>query len=281
MKFEDYLKIDALSSSAIKLLLKSAAHYKNNNSKISFQSDKMGTAAHALALEGKKTIVRGIDCKRSSKADRASWAEFYKSIGANVDTSESATTWNEECYKQTGIMVGSPDEANAVEMMAKSILTACPEIAKSSVKKEVTEIFEYRGHKTKSRYDAVDYERHIIYDVKTCADASPRGFSSAARKFGYHIQECLYRTNYMENHGAWPEFKFVVVEKVEPYYSAVYTLDENTGFQASCDIDHAIDTYEQCMETGIWPGYQNQELSLFGRHERKGESVENLDDLLV
>ncbi len=278
--FEEYLKIEALSSSAIKLLLKSAAHYKNGFSGISFQNDKMGTAAHALALENKKTIVEGIDCKRSSKADRLKWREFYQTIGADIDTTQSASTWNEECYKQTGIMIGTAEEANAIQAMAKSILAACPDLKAPELKKEVTSLFEYRGHKIKSRYDAVDESRHIVYDVKTCTDASPKGFAKASRNLRYDIQEHLYNRNYMAKYGVWPTFKFVAVEKSAPYYCAVYTFCDETGAIASDDIDRAIDVFEQCSETGVWPAYENQELSLYYKKEQ-GESVDDLDSLMA
>lgn len=281
MNFDEYLSIPALSSSGVKNILKSPAHFKLGFSSISFASDKIGSAAHELALEGKKLIVPGIDLPRNSKDNRKKWQEFYATLGADIDTSKPAATWDSELLKQTGIYVGSSAEVAEVEGIAESIKRAAPEID-SMPMKEHSVLFDMFGAKFKCRYDVACQERRLILDVKTCQDASPAGFASAVRKYKYNVQDFIYRSGFLAEFGEWPIFKFVAVEKKAPYMHAVYTLDRNSMGIAEAEVERASEIYLQCTERGEWPGYEsNIELSPFGESKHEGGSVDCLDDLMV
>jgi hypothetical protein len=67
----------------------------------------------------------------------------------------------------------------------------------------------------------------IIADVKTIADPSPRGFASAAAKFGWYLQASWYKD------AAWHEtsddyrFLFICVGKERPHEVAIYELTDD------------------------------------------------------
>lgn len=284
MKFEisheEYLKIQALSSSTIKTISsKSESHAKEGFRTISMQTSKIGTALHAMVLENKKLFVQGLDVARSSKADRATWADFFSGLGADIDTSKKVATWEPELYQQTGIYIASADEVSLLDSMSESVLKACPEIADCQ-EKEFTILFEVDGVECKARFDSVSTTDHIIYDLKTCEDASPKGFSSAVRKWGYHIQRHFYSMAYKAEFGVWPEFKFVAVEKSGSNHAAVYDLNDKADSIAESIIMASVQKYKICTETGVWPGYKNATLSPFGENEIV-HSVDDLDDLMA
>jgi hypothetical protein len=105
--------------------------------------------------------------------------------------------------------------------------------------------------------------RHIIGDLKTALDASPRGFSRAVADHGYHQQDAWYRDGVR---AAWgdpdPGFLLVVVEKSAPHLVAVYepdrearTIGADRNYRARC-------LYRDCTETGTWPGYPDSDITL-------------------
>lgn len=93
-------------------------------------------------------------------------------------------------------------------------------------------------------------------DLKTARDASPEGFARDVAKYGYFVQKPFYCHVLHQARGdADIEFRFVVVENVEPYLVAVYELDAEFDAIGHVRMRRAIDTYAACKASGEWPGY--------------------------
>jgi hypothetical protein len=50
-------------------------------------------------------------------------------------------------------------------------------------------------------------------------------------------------------------FVFVCVEKSAPYCVAVYQVDQAAIMQGQLEYHKALAIYQNCITTGIWPGY--------------------------
>lgn len=97
-------------------------------------------------------------------------------------------------------------------------------------------------------------------DLKTTDDASPGAFAASAARYGYHIQEVLYRRGIRAlglagDLGSDPEFHFVAIEKKPPYLLAVYENDPEALVVAEELVSRALRRFAECQRTGYWPGY--------------------------
>ena len=77
----------------------------------------------------------------------------------------------------------------------------------------------------KCRPDGLLPHKNMMFDIKTCQDASPRGFSKAVRDYCYDIQASYYK-HCMELEGfTIDRFLFICIEKSrQPYIVQVHEL---------------------------------------------------------
>lgn len=98
--------------------------------------------------------------------------------------------------------------------------------------------------------------RPAIVDYKSARCAGAGAFSKAAADFGYHVQAPWYLAGNVAC-GGDPDavFVHVVQEKTPPYEVAVYRLDDDALTVGARLMRAAIDLYDMCTATGVWPGY--------------------------
>jgi hypothetical protein len=109
----------------------------------------------------------------------------------------------------------------------------------------------------KGRCDWLNQERRLIVDLKTCVDASPGAFGRDAAKFRYHWQAAWYLTGAeaILGPGEW-RFLFVAIEKAPPYGVNVFELPLEAVEVAGEQIKPLVATFWNCIEEGVWPGYE-------------------------
>jgi len=101
--------------------------------------------------------------------------------------------------------------------------------------------------------------RMIIPDYKTTVSADLDSIDKNINTFGYHRQAAWYREGAITCGIADKDatFVFIFQEKTAPYVVTVAEPDP-TAFGIGRILNRqAIDTYRQCMKTGIWPGYHD------------------------
>jgi hypothetical protein len=76
----------------------------------------------------------------------------------------------------------------------------------------------------KCRPDGFIPSKGIVFDVKTCQDASPRGFARAVRQFGYDVQAAFYLDVLAMCEQAAEKFIFICVEKDAPHCVGIHEL---------------------------------------------------------
>lgn len=96
-----------------------------------------------------------------------------------------------------------------------------------------------------------------VVDYKTSADASPTSWARAALRYGYPVQDAMYRRL-----SGRDRMFFVVQDKEPPYLVAVVELDDAFRALGERDLRRAIDLYAACREADTWPGYGDDLITL-------------------
>jgi hypothetical protein len=239
-----YDGIQALNQSGAKELLKSPAHYQAYLSRTREESKalRVGTAVHKLALEGldayNATHAIAPDVDKRTKEGKAEWAEFV--------------TANE------GKAILTAEEGALVDAVANSAAACMKNNGIVLTKTEVMFTAFLGDTLVKCAIDGISDDGYI-YDLKTCEDASPRGFLSACRKYNYGLQSYFYRHAVESAYKCRVlGFRFIAVEKEPPYAHAVYELGPELMTSAAFDFERALTLYKECTASGNWPGYQTE-----------------------
>lgn len=233
----------ALNYSGSKALLQSGLHYQAylRQDREPTPALTLGSAIHCAVLQPDlyaslyAVAPEGID--RRTTAGKAAWAEFQTlNAGKTILKSEEA-------------LVVDQMSVAARELLARHKVT----IAKA----EVMYAVDYCGCPLKSAIDLIS-EDGYIWDLKTCQDASPKGFLAAVRQFRYNLQQHFYRTVYEIETKERPRgFRFACVEK-ETMATAVYELGPELTSYAVADFEKAVTLYKSCTALGEWPGYPDE-----------------------
>jgi hypothetical protein len=110
----------------------------------------------------------------------------------------------------------------------------------------------------------VDYNRlerdGMLIDLKTCEDASPRGFKASTRAYRYDVQDPWYQHVIHSAWGAKPgeivrKFVFTMVEKLRPFALGIYWIDP-ADRQNGMDMAHRdLATILDCRRSQLWPDF--------------------------
>ena len=245
MPDHEYHAVEALSSSGIKKLLQSPAHFKvmRDTKNEPTASMILGTATHMAILEPDRfntDVVVAPEAKKTTKEGKAIHAEF-----------EAA---NE------GKLILKQDDYDSVLAMRKEVYNSpqwLSNFGRLSNTSEVSFFWENPTYEVpcKARMDRI-YENDIILDLKTCADASPKGVIKAIANFQYHVQAAFYLDAYravMGKHAA--SFVFCFVENTAPYAVAYYVLSEDAIRGGYAKVDAGLRLYQQALSTNNWAAY--------------------------
>lgn len=196
---------DAISSSDVKMVhSKSLAHWKSKVYRSSTVFD-IGTCVHAMVLEDGKGMVRGPETRRGK-----AWTELYEEAQANGGTLLTATDYDlarnvadSVLFHPAGQRMAGDTTINEASFFAADPTT---------------------GLKIKCRPDSFWDAKGVVYDLKTCQDASPRGVSKDMVSYNYAIQAAFYLHCLQQAGHKVDQFVFVNVEKSAPYAVSTSTL---------------------------------------------------------
>lgn len=292
---EQYHALPSISKSGLDLIAKSPAHFKAGFSGINPNIARIGTAVHSCILESDKGLIVAPDMKRNSSELKAAWDKWFMENGATtaiavrvpaIDGVEAsggfpAAEQFPEFERQTGLTVVKQSEMDEIRLMKESVMKSSIGLYEGG-EVEQSILFEYMGVECRVRPDWMDTKNHVLADVKSARDASPRGFAKACANQRYHVQAAFYCTGYHAVTGHWPEFYFSPVEKIKPYASALYRLDDESMEHGIYLMNRDIQTYKDCMKSGDWYGYDNDlSLSVPAWDKPDFDIVENYDELVA
>lgn len=211
MSNKDYHEHKAIGSTALKRIAsQSVLHY------LSSEVSKtpaliLGSAVHTATLEPENfedefAIAPKVD--RRTKAGKETWAQFLKeSEGKETLTVEQMET-----------IIGIKSSIASHPIASQMIIGGEGEHSYFVTDEET-------GLELKCRPDYM--KNNALIDLKTCQDASPKGFARAMANLGYHIQAAYYLDVYNKANGTnLDEFYFLAVETTKPYAVAIYKVDE-------------------------------------------------------
>jgi len=207
-----------------------AQHPKLNASYVTPQDEAkfdVGTAAHALFLEGRNAVeVVEADSWRTKDAK-----------------------YQRDLARAHGRIPLLDKDWAAVQAMCAALRDQLPAGYFQGGEAETTIVWRDRGVLCRAR---VDYLRgDMIDDYKsTSASAAPGAWSRTMFNYGYDIQAAFY----MRGTGA-ARFCFTVQETFEPYAVQTFELAPDALALANRKIDWALDTWKACREADHWPGY--------------------------
>jgi hypothetical protein len=128
-------------------------------------------------------------------------------------------------------------------------------IERSIIVKDPTGVY------VKSRPDSIPADT-VIADLKTCADASPRGIARSILDQGYLQQMALAITSLEEVGTSYiKEAVLLFVEKKPPYAFNIKPLDNGDIYTAMRLNRRAIDTFARCLAENDWPTYADSMLT--------------------
>jgi hypothetical protein len=242
MSNEDYHAHPAIGSTSLKRMARTPLHFRHGPKVSQTAAMKAGTLAHCALLERDSLAERYIVKPEGIDGRTKAGKEWAASIPVGVE------------------VVDAEDMAKALAQ-AESV-RRLPDVAAllGSGAAEVSAFWidEATGLHCKVRPDYVHTTPAgvILFDLKTCQDASPAGFAKDCAKYGYHIQAGMYSEGY-ERASGLPVLGFVfgAVEGEQPYAAAPYMLDDEAAEKGRNEFRRLLNLYAECKAADTWPGY--------------------------
>jgi len=256
MPAAEYHAIDACSSSAIRGVLENAAKYRHKSLVgLSGDSIDFGSAVHAIAC-GKFDEECAVWAGRRDGRVTAYQEFLEQSAGKTIITPKQ--------YDAACVAWESLSESVKSSPDANHILDGDQEVSLFWYEDVTTSTGEEVSLPCKCRFDVLNAERFFGTDIKTARDASPDGFSKAAKTkpwhIGYDVQAAWYLRGAVAVIGSGPwAFYFAAVENSEPYCAAPYWLDPDyiEDIASPLMLD-GMRRFAECWSTNVWPGYDNR-----------------------
>lgn len=242
---DQWLKKRPLSASSLKAFRKSPKHYieyitKPRESKPEFV---VGSALECLILEPEKfekkfQVYQKFD-KRSNKA-KEQWTEMLVNA------------------KNSKVELITEEEIDLATRMAESVFAneSCMEWLNR--KRYIQRKFLYTDHATQLPvvgyidFDAEVDEIITIVDVKTTVDGEPDKWFRDAAKFEYDIQVGAYLEGYRRKFYAFPDFKFLVVEKNSPNNAYIVNCPGKYLEEAREEFRQTLVAFRYCMTENLF-----------------------------
>lgn len=238
-----------LSNSVAKVLIASSpAHARAQHPRLNPQLERkdekkfdLGTAAHALLLEGRDDAIAVVDADDwRTNAAKAARAEAY-------------------LEGRTPLLAKHWDEVQAMVAAARAQLRCFTPMPFSDGKAERTLVWDEDGVLCRARIDWLRDDLAGIDDYKTTgASAAPEAWGKTMFGFGGDMQVAFYTRGLRALTGRQPTFRFIVQELAAPYAVGVFSLSPDALAIADAKVEYAIHTWRQCMKTNVWPAYPEQ-----------------------
>jgi len=234
MPFEEYNEIPAYRASDIKDVDKCLYTWKNRKGFQDSPALLEGRVQHTVFLEyhnfDKEFVIQpSID--RRTKVGNADYEDFLATVGNRTPITQDL--YNTCMERREAIVDLVPDGKDD-----RTELTIC---------------YMYHDQPFKSRLDWYDGKR--VWDLKTCRDASPRGFKQAINNFRYHMQASLYLDACRAVGLPAEGFSFLAQEKAQPYPYVVYEMSDEALKYGEAKCEQALHSLLTAKETGEYLPY--------------------------
>ena len=167
--------------------------------------------------------------------------------------------------EEAGVPVLFAKEAQMVEAVAEQVekhdlarllLTAGTPEMTVAAKDPVTGVW------MRCRPDVLPDTTEIIPDIKTTISAHPAAFEKQATNLGYFQSAAFYIDVIAEAYGPATtkrRFLLIAAEKEPPHPVQIYQLDDEAIQNGRMLNRKALNTFAECLRTGVWPAYSHPE----------------------
>jgi hypothetical protein len=234
-----YHEMPEISSSAVKTVAMSSLYHWKNAKFNSTPAMILGSAFHAMLLEPEKNLVINSELSRRGSKAWKEQEEFLTDDQILLPSGEY-----EQCERMVDGCLQNKMARNLLtnkDLMAEySFIATCPET----------------GVELKCRPDGLLKEAGIVIDLKSCLDASYRGFDKAVRNYRYDLQSCVYR--YILKLCGYPttNFIFIATEK-SSYATACYEMSDKYNKYAEAEMFKTLRKIKVAQDTNTydtgWP----------------------------
>lgn len=196
----------------------------------------IGTAAHALLLEGRNAV---------SVIEAPDWR------------TKDAKTCREQARAEGRIpLLGKHwDEVEAMVKAAREQLADHPTLLTDG-HAEQTLVWDEDGVTCRARLDWLRNDLTAIHDYKTATDAHHERWSKRSLfNHGYDLKCAFYLRGLERVTGAHAQWLWIVQEKTPPYVISVVKPGADVLTAGAAKVEFAINRWRECMRTGVWPGY--------------------------
>jgi hypothetical protein len=260
MSFSDYLAIDAFSNSDMRLLARSAWHWKNRVSVKQTRPMLCGSLAHCAQLEPHALQERYVFVPED--APRRPTEAQWNAAKSNESSMAAKEWWKTFLDGVNGREMVTAEEF-AITQMQLAALAANPELAELLAtgysECSVFWVDEETGVYCKARPDHVhpiDKRRVRLLDLKSTNDESPQGFGRAAARMGYERQAVHYTAGFEAATGLKvQEFVIGAVTSAPPVLAVPYVLPDELAEQARDERRELLALYARCQKEDHWPTY--------------------------
>lgn len=257
MSNDEYHACPEFSSSQLKDILRSSAHfYSNNILKENERETKkhldFGTLAHTLFLEPEQfenEFVIGPKFDRRTKAGK-----------------EDAAAW--EAANQGKIIIdeymlqGAKRIANNLRGLSSyQLMQDHSGMAEASI--FFTDPVYGLNLRVRPDYHIVPceaFQNGLLFDVKTTTDARPFKFQRSCSDFGYDISATMYREGFQQHYGTEgkPEFIFLVAESSAPFNVKQYRASDLFLSIGERRYNKAKELLAESLLIDKWNGYSTE-----------------------
>lgn len=238
----------ALSNSGMNELLRCPAHLKtllDRSAQEEPPSEALlaGSLMHCMVLEPEEMNSRYAP-KMFSGATKAGKEEKTRADEMGI-TLVSKDTWN-DCKAMSESILNHP------------IMRAAKDSGDLRTEQSVYWTERQGTVPCKARVDAIATIPGVglcAIDLKTTRDASLASLEKSLYNYGYHRQAAWYRRGLRAAGHEVSAFIFLFVEKEAPFLTVGVNVAEAAQEAALDEIRNCVDTFADCMASGIWPGY--------------------------
>ena len=235
-----------LSSTDIRRLLRSPAHYKNPKIEDS-PALQFGSLVHEFVL-----LPHIAEARYRPKAN----------VDGRTKEGKAVRDWEASLAAQQGVKFITESDYNAAVSIAASVRAhlGASALLAGGVAETAGIVSDFLGVncRIKPDYRTDSY----IVDLKTCYDARPEQFCKSALAYQYQVQAALYVDVAEAIDGKKRDFYWVAVEKDAPYAVAVYKASEEMLEHGRRLYQGAIKLYKDCAGVDMWPAYSELPLIL-------------------
>ena len=274
MSNEEYHSRPEFSSSQLKDMLRSSAHFYSNNIAKEVEREtktamSFGTLAHTLFLEPEQFEHEFIIAPKFDRRTKAG--------------KEEALAW--EQANQGKILVDAEQVEGAKRIVANlQKLSSYADMQNNYGMPEASIFFTDPVYGLELRIRP-DYHiapckalpNGLMFDVKTSRDARPYKFSKDCGDMGYSLSASMYREGFQQYYGteSKPDFIYLVAENVAPFNVKQYRASDLFLSVGDNQYNKAKELLAESLLINEWDGYSLEMEDLFLPQYMTKQALEN------